>query len=485
MPSAGARLLEAVRFSGVPVSEVALSEVAPSEVAPSGVNRSERVDGTRLLADARPEPGRGCPVLDWAASGAMWLTGWPDRPPQWPAGEVIGSLRVAAVLLTALARSMGTDPGPLDIGRLLTDRAGARGRTRRGSVSVGGRSRILETADGWLAVTLARPDDVGLLPALSSGAIVVDRDGPVGTVDAPDDGIPDDIWRRLERHASSRPAVELMEAAQRIGLPAAEVVTRPAPVSPWSVERAGESVSTAPRPLRVLDLSAMWAGPLCAHLLGRCGAEVTKVEDVARPDAARRGDPWLFEELHAGHEEVVLDFHGKAGRRRLGELVEQSDVVIEASRPRALEQLGLVPGPFLTSRPGRTWVSITGFGRSGPRSNWVAFGDDAAAGGGLVACADLEAAGDAEPPKGPVFCADAVADPITGLYAATGALISIAVGGGHLVECAMTTASAFANRGTRCSGKHRVERRGADWVACHDSEWRRVDPPRLPATWSH
>ena len=220
----------------------------------------------------------------------------------------------------------------------------------------------------------------------------------------------------------------------------------------------------------------MWAGPLCAQLLGRCGAEVVKVEDVSRPDVARLGDPWLFEELHAGHEQVVLDFGSEAGRRALGELVDQADVVIEASRPRALGHLGLGPEQFLGSRPGRTWISITGHGRSGTRSNWVAFGDDAAAGGGLVSGAD---------PTGPVFCADAIADPISGLCGATGALASIVNGGGHLVDCSMTAASAFANHVTGCEEDHRTDRRGDEWFVAHGSRSRHVEGPRRPTAPNH
>jgi crotonobetainyl-CoA:carnitine CoA-transferase CaiB-like acyl-CoA transferase len=110
--------------------------------------------------------------------------------------------------------------------------------------------------------------------------------------------------------------------------------------------------------------------------------------------------------------------------------VAQADVVIESSRPRALAQLGIDAPAVVAARPGTTWVSITGYGRSSPR---VAFGDDAAVAAGLVAY-DREGA--------PVFCADAVADPITGLHAAVAALTSRARGGGHLAEVAMVDAAA-------------------------------------------
>jgi hypothetical protein len=400
----------------------------------------------------------------------MWLTGRPDGPPQWPGGDVMGALRGTAHLLGALAGSAGADPGPLDIGAVLTGRAAARGGVRRGSTSVGGRSRILRTSEGWIAVTLSRPGDFELLPAFSSGAV------PPADLPHLVDGVPDQLWDRLEAFTRSRTAAQSVCDAQLVGLPVAQVAMADGTAEPWSITRSGGPVPAGPRRPRVVDFSAMWAGPLCAHLLGRCGAEVVKVEDAGRPDAARRGDPWLFEQLHRDQEQIVLDFGASADRRVLGDLVASADVVIEASRPRALGHLGLDPGQFLGSRPGRTWVSITGYGRSGGRSNWVAFGDDAAAAGGLVATMD---------PDGPVFCADAMADPVTGLCAATGAMASIVDGGGHLVDCSMRAASAFVNRFGACSAEHRVERKGEGWSVSHGDIDQLVEMPRSPVHQNH
>jgi crotonobetainyl-CoA:carnitine CoA-transferase CaiB-like acyl-CoA transferase len=224
---------------------------------------------------------------------------------------------------------------------------------------------------------------------------------------------------------------EIIERAELLGVPAAVVPARPTvPEAPYRLWRLGETRPREGRGLRVVDLSAMWAGPLCARLLGLAGMQVTKVESTTRPDGARAGDPRFFRWLHDGHEQVVLDFGSASGRAALAELVGQADVVIESSRPRALAQLGIDAEVVVARRPGTTWVSITGYGRA---SNRVAFGDDAAVAAGLVAYDDDGL---------PVFCADAIADPISGLYAALGALTSIAEGGGHLVEVAMVDAVA-------------------------------------------
>ena len=65
-------------------------------------------------------------------------------------------------------------------------------------------------------------------------------------------------------------------------------------------------------------------------------------------------------------------------------------MVIEASRPRALAQLGLAP-EMIPHRDGQVWLSITGYGRAAPER--AAFGDDAAVAGGLVGWIDGERAG--------------------------------------------------------------------------------------------
>ncbi len=85
----------------------------------------------------------------------------------------------------------------------------------------------------------------------------------------------------------------------------------------------------------------------------------------------------------------------------LDRLLPTADVVIEASRPRALRQRGVVAEDF----PG-VWISITAYGRDQP--DRIGYGDDTAVAGGLVG-------------PGPSFLSDAVADPLTGAHAALAA----------------------------------------------------------------
>jgi crotonobetainyl-CoA:carnitine CoA-transferase CaiB-like acyl-CoA transferase len=213
------------------------------------------------------------------------------------------------------------------------------------------------------------------------------------------------------------------------GRPSTAVSSLPARATP----QPGEGAPTQDlRDVLVVDLSALWAGPLCGALLAEAGARVVKVESTARPDGARSGPAAFFDLLNHRKRSVALDLRARDGVQALRELLQAADVVIEASRPRALEQLGIDADELLATAGPRVWVSITGHGRTAPQRDWVAFGDDAAVAGGLVAWDD----------DGPCFCADAVADPATGLVAAAAALDALATGGRWLLDVALARVAA-------------------------------------------
>ncbi|WP_324197811.1 CoA transferase [Nocardia abscessus] len=339
----------------------------------------------------------GPPAVDWAESGVVALTGHPDGPLLVPPGRAASRARALTSWIAAVA-------GPavaVDGARLLAERAALNDLHRRGPVSAGGHCRLLPTTDGWAAVSCARPDDPLLLGALIGETIDTANPWPA---------VAD--WMRSHRGA------ELAERAEMLGVAAGPVrhgesADCPVPLAPRSVEG-----------LLVVDFSSLWAGPLCAHLLGLAGARVIKVETPNRPDGARRGNPAFYALLHHGHESVVLDPTDPAGRRALRALVEAADIVIEASRPRALAGFGL--DADAAAARGAVWVSITAAGRS---SNRVGFGDDVAAAAGLVAY---------DSARTPVFVGDAIADPLTGLTAAALAMSAPADGSGVLWDISMT-----------------------------------------------
>jgi hypothetical protein len=378
----------------------------------------------------------------------MELTGHAAGPPLAPVAPVLAR---AAAIVSALADFSGqehyTQP-ELDLRGVLAGRAAEAGWRRQGSVSANGTCRLLPAADGWLAINLARPVDVHSLPA------VLRRE------------VTGDPWDELRSEAAGRPAADLAAAAQLVGIPAAVLGSDcPAPVR---LSRIGTRLTPPPAHGVVLDLSAMWAGPLCASILGRAGWRVLKVEDSRRPDGARFGPPKFYASLHAGQAVIRLDFGTAAGRAELHRLADKAAIVVESSRRRALRGLGLIAEDWIAAAPGRIWVCITGYGREDPQQR-VAFGDDAAVAGGLVAYA---ADGT------PVFCGDALADPLTGLYAALAAMAGHAAGGGELIDVAMAGVSAHVARRPAGPLLPHVVRPGRDgWTVSHGDV---SEPVRAP-----
>jgi CoA transferase family III len=366
--------------------------------------------GTRAAgADGEDETATWNAARDLARSGVIALCGHPGEPPVLPSLSVPSRLQDVVGDIERLSADRG---GPVRVcwEAALAGRAALLGLTRRGRTSANGTCRLLDASDGHVALSLPRPDDLDLIPALTSGAV------------------PGDPWDAVARMASRTPVAEFVQRARLLGLAVAAPGERVAR-HPYLTTQEGDKSALWPNaPWTVVDLSSLWAGPLAARLLAEAGAHVVKVEDPGRPDGARR-NPSFYTWIHDGSESSVhIDFRSCAGRKELAEILRTATVVIEASRPRALEQLGLSPEQR-GLQPGQVWVSITGHGRSGPGRDWIGFGDDAAIAGGLQ-CRD--SGGQA------VFCADAIADPITGLVSALAVLRSLEQGGGQLIDVSLS-----------------------------------------------
>ena len=103
--------------------------------------------------------------------------------------------------------------------------------------------------------------------------------------------------------------------------------------------------SGMPQPLSnifVLDFSTLLPGPMATLMLAEAGADVVKVESSSRPDGARWGPKAFFDLLNGGKRSATIDLRTSAGVDELRGLILGADVVLESSRPRALEHLGLV-----------------------------------------------------------------------------------------------------------------------------------------------
>jgi CoA-transferase family III len=289
----------------------------------------------------------------------------------------------------------------VDVTELITGRAALSGLHPPTRISSGGATRLLEAADGWCALTLSRPVDLEAVPAFLERSEVADP------------------WEALCLAAAGRRASEFVARARLLDLPAA-VLGEVAATEPTITSHNPSSTACPISELFVVDLSPMWAGPLCGRILAAAGATVVKAEAPNRPDGARAGEQRFFDWMNAGKLCYTDDF---------AELLRAADVVIEASRPAALTRRGL-GAEQVPARPGRVWLRISGYGRAYP--DRVAFGDDAAVAGGLVMNTD----------DGPVFCGDAIADPLTGLEATAAVLNALEAGGGMIIDLSMAAVAA-------------------------------------------
>jgi hypothetical protein len=310
--------------------------------------------------------------------------------------------------LAELAKATGSAAiRALDGATLLCERAMRAGMRIPERTSAGGGCHLFDAIGDTIALNLARPCDREMLPAL------FETDG----LDTKDDAAIAARIERLDAHA-------LVLRGRSMGLAiGAEDETRLAPGgdgndvagTAWVELVCGCHSSTLARSTpRVVDLSALWAGPLAAHLLWLAGAEVVKVESRARPDAMRDAQSDFYALLNQGKASVALDLANRVDRHALLTLIGASDIVIEASRPRALAQLGIDAAQIVRTTPGLVWVSITAHGAEGDAADWVGFGDDCAVSGGLSAALRAVTGRTG-------FVGDALADPLTGIFAALAA----------------------------------------------------------------
>ena len=303
----------------------------------------------------------------------------------------------------------------LDGATLQGERARLNGFSIPARRSAGGKCHLIAAQDGWIALNLSRDDDRELLPALF-GARMFD------TADLGE----------IAEHIYACNAQALVARGREMGLAVAAINEPSAGEAITRLERSQPSPPPSRAPL-VVDLSALWAGPLCAHLLQLAGAQVVKVESLTRRDALREGDPALFALLNGGKDSVSVDLADNAFRA----LIAKADIVIEAARPRALAQLGVDACALVAAKPGKVWIIITGHGASGEAANWIGFGDDCGVAGGLSAA--LQQASGAVG-----FVGDAIADPLTGIAAARAAWQAWSSGKGGRISLSMSGVAARA-----------------------------------------
>jgi len=199
--------------------------------------------------------------------------------------------------------------------------------------------------------------------------------------------------------------------------------------------------------IHVVDLSAVFSGPMCTALLADQGADVIKVEspegDTTRHIGPAKGDlAASFIAANRGKRNLALDLKSPDAIAVLHALLAKADVLVENFRPGVMARLGLADADLAARFPKLIRVSITGFGADGPRAQDKAYDAVIQALGGL-------AASQRDPTSGaPVVLASTVSDKVTALTAAqavTAALFARdrpgGTGLGQRVEVAMLDAT--------------------------------------------
>ncbi|MCV7236444.1 CaiB/BaiF CoA-transferase family protein [Mycobacterium branderi] len=275
---------------------------------------------------------------------------------------------------------------------------------------------------------------------------------------------------------------------------------------PWSPRESAIEKPEHRLPLqgvRIVDLTAFWAGPAATHLLAAFGADVVKVESIQRPDGIRysggmRTDVddwweygWVFHAMNTNKRSVTLDLGSDDGRRLFMSLVAGADVVIENFSPRVMEHFGLTADALLAVNPRLVVARMPAFGLEGPWRDRVGFAPTMEQIAGLAWVTGL--------PDGPPVAPRGACDPLAGVHAAFAVLAALdhtgRTGEGQLVELPMietvlnataiqpmeaevfgVTLSRRGNRGHgsaiqnlyRCAGDD-------DWIAvtvATDEQWR-------------
>ncbi len=195
---------------------------------------------------------------------------------------------------------------------------------------------------------------------------------------------------------------------------------------------------------KVLDLSTIVSGPLCTQILGDLGADVVKVEsrvgDTARYlGGARRADmTGFFAQFNRNKRSVVLDLKQEAAQAAVRRLAESADVLVENFRPAVMGRLGLGYEALARANPRLVYVSINGFGPSGPDADQPAYDMVIQARGGFAKLLGNDAA--------PKLISNLVADKTSALTAAWATLAALLArqkdGRGQHVEVPMLDAFA-------------------------------------------
>jgi crotonobetainyl-CoA:carnitine CoA-transferase CaiB-like acyl-CoA transferase len=183
--------------------------------------------------------------------------------------------------------------------------------------------------------------------------------------------------------------------------------------------------------VRVLDLTWVYAGPVCTQLLADQGAEVIKLESERSMDVGRAGGPWLhdtntspdggggFTRLNRNKRAITLNLKEPEGRKLFTQLVAESDVLVNNYTAGTLKRLGVGWDVLREVNPRLIMCECSGMGQTGPYSGHVAYGHTLLA---LAGAYELTGYPDSHPVM-PAYTYADFASPTIAAFAVTSALI--------------------------------------------------------------
>src|SRR5690348_5463766 len=175
--------------------------------------------------------------------------------------------------------------------------------------------------------------------------------------------------------------------------------------------------------LRVLDFTRVLAGPFATALLADLGAEIIKIEPPGGDDyraigPMRNGESALFTAMNRNKKSIVLDLKRPAAVALVHELAARCDAVVENFRPGVADRLGIGYAALAAVQPRIVYVSVSGFGQTGPYAHRPAYDIIIQAMSGL-----MEATGDPDGP--PTLVGEAVSDVVSGIFASWALVVAL------------------------------------------------------------
>lgn len=193
--------------------------------------------------------------------------------------------------------------------------------------------------------------------------------------------------------------------------------------------------------IRVLDFTIAVAGVFTAWQFADLGAEVWKVEKYGDGDQARTWGPFvndlstLYASYNKNKQSIEMDLRSPEGKAIIYEMVKRCDVVLENFKSGSIDRLGLGYDKLKEINPKIVFVSLSGFGGSGPLMKYPCYDAIAEARGGF-------AGSNGEPDGAPMKAGNSICDTLTGLYTFNAALMALVearkTGQGCRIDVAMT-----------------------------------------------